>query len=82
MTEPVVPYRVSYSDRVLQRLNVLSGVAKQRGDGDQFAAALREFHRRLSIYPQFGEPSIDLSAESGQIYKAIIRPLGMRYRLY
>lgn len=79
MTEPVVPYQVDYSKRVLQRLVELGAEAWQRGDGARFAAALQEFHRRLCIYPQFGHPVFDLVAESGQIYNGIIRPLAMRY---
>jgi hypothetical protein len=82
VTEPVAPYRVVYSERVRQRLKALAGEAAQRGDGEQFAAALKEFHRRLCIYPQFGDPLLDLTAEPGQIYNGIIRPLAMRYGIY
>jgi hypothetical protein len=73
---------VSYSERVRQRLQALAEEAKGRGDGAQFAAALKEFHRRLGIYPQFGEPLFDLKTERGQIYQGIIRPLAMRYGVY
>jgi len=79
VSDPVIPYRVSYSERVRQWLRKLAGEAKQRGDGVQFADALKEFHRMLGLYPQFGEPFIDLTAEPGQIYMGIIRPLAMRY---
>src|SRR5580704_2053258 len=82
MTGPVIPYRVSYSDRVQRRLKVLAREARQRGDGDPFTTALLEFDRRLHIYPQFGEPSMDLTAEPGQIYKGFVRPLAMRYAVY
>jgi hypothetical protein len=61
---------------------VLASMAKQRGDGDQFADALIEFNRRLHLYPQFGDPHIDLKNEPGQIYHGIIRPLSMRYTVY
>jgi len=63
-------------------LKALGAEAIRRGDGEQFAAALKEFHRRLCIYPQFGEPFLDLVAEPGQIYNAIIRPLAMRYGVH
>jgi hypothetical protein len=56
--------------------------ATQRGDGDQFVAALKELHRRLCIYPQFGDPILDLASERGQICNGIIRPLALRYGIY
>jgi hypothetical protein len=80
--EPVEPYKVVYSERVRQRLKELGAEAVRRGDGEQFVAALKEFHRRLCIYPQFGEPFLDLVAEAGQIYNGIVRPLAMRYGVH
>jgi hypothetical protein len=82
VTEPVASYRVAYSERVRQRLLALADEARQRGDGEQFAAALKEFHRRLCIYPQFGDPLRDLTSERGQICNGIVRPLAMRYGIY
>jgi hypothetical protein len=79
--EPV-PYRVVYSERVRQRLLALADVARERGDGEAFLAALREFHRRLCLYPQFGEPLIDLTRESGQVWLGTVRPLAMRYGVF
>ena len=79
--EPV-PYRVVYSERVRQRLLALADVARERGDGEAFLVALKEFHRRLCLYPQFGEPLIDLTQESGQVWIGIIRPLAMRYGVF
>lgn len=73
------PYRVVYSERVRQRLLALADVARQRGDGEAFVAALKEFHRRLGVYPQFGDPLIDLTQEPGQVRIGIVRPLTMRY---
>jgi hypothetical protein len=73
------PYRVVYSERVRQRLLGLADVARERGDGEAFVAALREFHRRLCVYPQFGDPLIDLTQEPGQVWIGIVRPLSMRY---
>src|SRR5262249_24992924 len=74
-----VPYRVVYSERVRQRLLALADVARERGDGDAFVAAVKEFHRRLCLYPQFGEPLLDLTQELGQVWIGTVRPLAMRY---
>jgi hypothetical protein len=82
VTEPAEPYRVVYSERVRQRLRMLADEAAQRGDGEAFAAALKEFHRRLTIYPQFGDPLLDLTEGQGQIRTAIIRPLALRYGVH
>jgi hypothetical protein len=80
-SEPV-PYRVVYSERVRQRLLALADVARERGDGAAFLAALRELHRRLCLYPQFGEPLFDLTQESGQVWLGIVRPLAVRYGVF
>jgi hypothetical protein len=63
-------------------LLALAEVARERGDGEDFVAALKEFHRRLSIYPQFGEPLIDLNQEPGQVWIGTVRPLVMRYGVF
>ncbi len=60
----------------------LADVARERGDGEAFLAALKEFHRRLCLYPQFGEPLIDLTQELGQVWIGIIRLLAMRYGVF
>ena len=75
-------YRVTYSERTRQRLLALSDIARERGDGDAFVAALKEFHRRLRIYPQFGEPLIDLKLNSGAVWIGVVRPLALRYGLF
>jgi len=77
-----VPYRVVYSERVRQRLLALADDAQGRGDGEAFLAALKEFHRRLCLYPQFGEPLIELTQEVGQVWLGIVRPLAMRYGVF
>jgi hypothetical protein len=41
-SEPA-PCRVVYSERVRQRLLALADVARERGDGEAFLAALRNF---------------------------------------
>ena len=51
------------------------------GDGDEFLAALREFDRRLRVYPQFGDPLADLGHDGGTVRIGIIRPLSVRYAL-
>ena len=81
-SDPPVPYTVEYSSFVLQQLRLLAQEASARGDGPAFAAALREFHRRLQLFPQFGDPIMDLTVEEGQIRVGIIRPLSMRYGVY
>jgi hypothetical protein len=77
-SEPV-PYRVVYSERVRQRLLALADIARERGDGEAFVAAVKEMHRLLCLYPQFGEPLFDLTQEAGQVWLGIVRPLSMRY---
>lgn len=79
--EPV-PYRVVYSERVRQRLLALADLARDRGDGEGFLAALKEFDRRLGLYPQFGGPLIDLKQEPGQVWLGFVRPLAMRYGVF
>ncbi len=76
------PYRVVCSERVRQRLLGLADMARERGDGEAFLAALKKFHRRLSVYPQFGEPLLDLTQESGQVWIGTVRPLAMRYGVF
>jgi hypothetical protein len=73
------PYRVSYSVRVRERLVELAAAARARGDGAEFVAALQEFDRRLRVYPQFGDPLVDLVAEVGQVRLGMVPPLAMRY---
>jgi len=73
------PYRVSLSRRVYDKVRELAAVARDRGDGEAFLAALREFYRRLQVYPQFGDPLADLRQEAGQIRLGIVPPLAMRY---
>jgi hypothetical protein len=75
-------YQVVYSERARQRLLALADVARQRGDGEAFLAAVKEFHRRLCLYPQFGDPLMDLAQELGQVRIGIVRPLAMRYGVF
>ncbi|MFO0797376.1 MAG: hypothetical protein U0804_07845 [Gemmataceae bacterium] len=75
-------YQVSYSERVRERLLELADEARRRGDGPQFAAAFREFHRRLCVYPQFGDPLTDLRGHPGHVRLGIVSPLAMRYGVF
>jgi hypothetical protein len=80
--ESAALYRVVFSEAVARRLSELSDEAVARGDGLAFAAAVKAFRERLAVYPQFGDPQIDLKAEPGVIRIGIIRPLSMRYGVY
>lgn len=73
------PYSVTYSERVRDVLVRLGRTARDRGDGEPFVAAVREFHRRLCVYPQFGDPLIDLRETVGHIRIGVVPPLAMRY---
>jgi hypothetical protein len=70
---------VVYSEWVRRRLQALADMARERGDGPTFLAALKEFHRRLTLYPQFGESLSDLTQEPGQVWIGIVPPLSMRH---
>jgi hypothetical protein len=73
---------VAYSERVRQRLLLLGDAARDRGDGEAFLAALKEFHRRLCVYSQFGDTLTDLRQELGQLWIGTVRPLTMRYAVF
>lgn len=72
-------YELSVSDWARDRLLELAREAIRRGDGVAFSEALGEFRRRLRLYPQFGDPLVDLSHEEGQIRLGVVPPLAMRY---
>jgi hypothetical protein len=67
---------------VRQRLLALADVARERGEGEAFLAAVEEFHRRPCLYPQFGEPLTDLTQKPGQVLIGAVRPLAMRYGVF
>ncbi len=75
------PYRVVYSEHVRNELRDLAARAKSRGLGRQVLAALKEIDRRLHIYPQFGEPLLDLKLEPAQVWIGVIPPLVVQYVL-
>jgi hypothetical protein len=77
-----VPYRVTYSGRVREEFRKLTAEATEGGFLVDYRAALKEIERRLRIYPQFGEPKIDLTHEQGQIWLGTVPPLVIRYAIY
>jgi hypothetical protein len=81
VTDPV-PYRVVYSEAAREALRDLAARAKAVGQGAALLAAVKEFDRILHTYPQFGEPLADLTLEAGQVWRATVPPLVMRYAVY
>ncbi len=76
------PYRVVYSDVVKAALRELTTRATQSGQRGVFVHAVRKLDRILHLYPQFGEPLIDLELEDGQIWHCSVGPLVVRYAIY
>jgi hypothetical protein len=66
---------VSYSGVARDSLRDLHARANLRGRAQEVLAAAREIHRRLRIYPQFGEPLRDLKMVGETIWHAAVRPL-------
>jgi hypothetical protein len=77
-----VLYTVTSSDEVKTHLRKLGYISLERGDDEAFFLSLREFEKRLRIYPQFGDPLADLRGETGTIRVGIIRPISMRYAIF
>lgn len=77
-----VPYKVSYSLRVRDELRALIEKARAAGVGKSFLEAAKEIDARLRVYPQFGDPLIDLTRESGQIRIGTVGPLVVRFALF
>jgi hypothetical protein len=85
VTEPAdapIPYRVVYSERVREELRELVARARASGLGPEVLAAVKEIDRRLRVYPQFGEPLVELTHEPGQVWVGAVGPLVVRYALY
>jgi hypothetical protein len=85
VTEPSdapIPYRVVYSERVRDTLRELVARARESGLGPEVVAAVKEIDRRLRVYPQFGEPLVELTQESGQVWVGAVPPLVVRYAVY
>lgn len=77
-----VPYKVSYSQRVRDDLRLLIERAQAAGRGKEHLDAAKEIAARLRIYPQFGDPLLDLTHETGKIWIATVWPLVVRYAIY
>lgn len=79
---PPVPYQVSYSGRVREELRGLLERAQAAGRGKEYLEAAKEIAARLRIYPQFGDPLLDLTHETGKVWIATVGPLVVRYAIY
>ena len=79
--ESPIPYRVSYSEVVKQKLSSLAEEALARGVGQEYLACVKEIDKRLRIYPQFGEPLSDLLLKPSQLWIGTVWPLVLRYTL-
>ena len=78
-SDPSPTYRVSYSEMVRQALRELIERATQVGAAAEVIAAVQEIDYRLAWYPQFGDPLMDLTHESGHIRVGTVPPLVVRY---
>jgi hypothetical protein len=72
---------VVYSERVREELRRLVVTAATPDRARDLLAAFQTIDRRLAIYPQFGEPLLDLQ-EPGRIWIGTVGPLVMRYAVY
>lgn len=81
MSEAPAPYEVSYSGRVRKELRRLLAVAPTPQRARAILAAFKEFDRLLRIYPQFGEPLLDLQ-EPGQLRIGTVDPVVICYAVY
>jgi hypothetical protein len=79
---PPVPYRIVTSARVDNELIALLARAVDCGMGQQVLDAVDVMIERLQIYPQFGQPLLDLEHEQAQIWVAAVPPLVVRYAIY
>jgi hypothetical protein len=77
-----IPYRVSYSQAAREAILAFGSRARASGQGTSFVGAVKELDRLLHLYPQFGEPLNDLALEAGQVYRASVPPLVVRYAVY
>ena len=73
---------MSYSDHVRNELRALLERARAVGHGKEYLEAATEMASRLRIYPQFGEPLLDLTHRPGTIWIGTIGPLVVGYVIY
>jgi hypothetical protein len=74
-------YHVVPSGRVNAAAKDLIRRAIAAGYGRQVIAALKELHRILAIYPQYGEPKRDLRSIGQTVYALSVRPLFVEYAI-
>jgi hypothetical protein len=74
-----VNYRVIYSERVRIELKELLTRAAACGLGQQVLDAVKQIDARLRVYPQFGEPLLDLHTKGERLLVGTISPLVVRY---
>jgi hypothetical protein len=75
-------YHVVFSVRVREHIFNLANESKARGDLREFTHSMKQFELMLRIYPQFGDPHIDLYMNGGIMYHCIFRPLFMKYIVF
>jgi hypothetical protein len=80
-SESPLPYKVAYSGRARDSLRELVARARESGLAPQVLAAVKEIDRLLRVYPQFGQPLIDLAQERGQVWIGVVEPLMVRYAI-
>src|SRR5438045_2374523 len=68
-------YKVTFSGRVLDGIRELISRADARGRGSEIRSALVELNRRLELYPQVGEPRMDLTFPATQLWHCTVPPL-------
>jgi hypothetical protein len=44
--------------------------------------AIKEIDHRLHVFPQFGDPLMDLTHECGQVWIGTVKDLVVRYAIY
>ena len=74
-------YRVVYSERVRIALKNLVTLATNRGLKQTVLLAIKELDHRLRVYPQFGEPLMDLKLKPARLLVGVVGPLVARYFL-
>jgi hypothetical protein len=67
---------------VREVIRQFTAAAGKAGTLQKAVAAVTELDRRLHIYPQFGDPIMDLTVEAGQVYLGTVPPLVVRYGIY
>ena len=72
-------YEVHYSEHVTDAIREFA--RRNAGRKAELLAALREFDRRLQVYPQFGQPLWDLSARPVRQWIGVVPPLVFYYLL-